>query len=225
MTHFTPRIPTAIFSLGLIILLAGCSGMEKLKTENEGLKKQVGELEQVKKDYSDKLSSAERRSAQDQARLKEEMEQLRADLTQKLEQQISENKALVQKVEDLTVVTLGEEALFGSGLADLTKSGAQTINKIAEALANYPGYHLRIEGHTDDKPVGNNLKPKFASNWELSTARATAVVRYMIYGLNIDPQRVSAAGYAQYRPAADNSTKEGRAANRRIRAVIFKEMQ
>jgi chemotaxis protein MotB len=96
---------------------------------------------------------------------------------------------------------------------------------IAEALEDYPAYHLRIEGHTDDKPVSKNLKTTFASNWELSTARATAVVRYMIYGLKVDPQRLSAVGYAQYRPAADNSTKEGRATNRRIRAVVFKEIE
>ena len=225
MKTITSPFTTTAFCLGLVLLMSGCSGMEKLETENANLKNQVNELEQVKKDYSDKLASSEQRSEQEQANLKKELEQLRSELNQKLEQQIRENQALIQKVEDLTIITLGEESLFGSGLADLTQSGAKTIDKIAEALAGYPSYHLRIEGHTDDKPIGNTLKPKFASNWELSTARATAVVRYMVYGLNIDPQRLSAAGYAQYRPAADNSTKEGRATNRRIRAVIFKEVQ
>ncbi len=219
------RSAKMIFLAGLILLLAGCSGMDKLKTENASLKTQVEELEQVKKDYSDKLTASQQSSAQEQARLREEMEQLRADLNEKLQQQIEENQALVQKIDDLTIITLGEASLFGSGQADLTRSGAKTIRAIADALEEYPGYHLRIEGHTDDRPVSKNLKPTFMSNWELSTARATAVVRYMIYGLQIDPQRLSAAGYAQYRPAADNSTREGRATNRRIRAVIFKEME
>lgn len=222
MTTRSMYTTKSVFSLGIIFLLAGCSGMEKLETENASLKTQVTELEQVKKDYGDKLTSSQRKSEQEQARLKAEMEQLRADLNQKLQQQISENQALVQKVEDLTVVTLGEKAMFGSGLADLTPFGSQTISKMAEALANYPDYHIRIEGHTDNKPVGKNLKAQFASNWELSTARATAVVRFMIYGLQIDPQRLSAAGYAQYRPAAENDTAEGRALNRRIRVVVFK---
>lgn len=213
-----------IYIAGLALLLAGCSGMEKLKTENASLKQQVSELEQIKKDYSDKLSSAQRISEEEKARIREEMERMRADLSQKLEQQISENQALIQKIDELTVISLAEESLFGSGQADLTQAGAATISKIAEALAEYPTYHLRIEGHTDDKPIGKNLKSKFASNWELSTARATSVVRYMIYGLQLDPQRLSAAGFAQYRPAADNSTTEGRATNRRIRAVIFKEV-
>jgi chemotaxis protein MotB len=225
MTNRIPPITITIFGLGLLFLVTGCSGMKQLETENASLKNQVSELEQVKKDYSDKLASSERHSEQEQARLRAEMEQLRADLNQKLEQQISEKNALVQKVDDLTVITLGESAMFGSGLADLTPSGTETINKIAETLNDYPGYHLRVEGHTDDRSIGKNLKPKFSSNWELSTARATAVVRYMIYGLKIEPERLSAAGYAQYRPASDNSTKEGRAMNRRIRVVIFKEMQ
>ena len=225
MTIRTQPIATIAFGLGLLFLVTGCSGMKQLETENASLKNQVSELEQIKKDYSDKLTSSERHSEQEQARLRAEMEQLRADLNQKLEQQISENQALVQKVSDLTVITLGETALFGSGLADLTPAGAETVNKIAETLKDYPGYHLRVEGHTDNRAIGKNLKTKFSSNWELSTARATAVVRYMIYGLQIAPERLSAAGYAQYRPASDNNSKEGRAMNRRIRAVVFKEME
>ena len=225
MMNFTRRINYTVFCLGLVVFLAGCSGMKKLETENAGLKKQVGELEQIKKDYSDKLASSEQQSKQEQARLREEMEQLRIDLSLKLEKQISENHALVQKVESLTVITLGESAMFGSGLADLTISGSNTIRKIAATLSDYPGYHIRIEGHTDARPVGKVLKTKFASNWELSTARATAVIRFMIYGLQIDPQRLSATGFAQYRPASENDTEAGRAMNRRIRVVIFKEMK
>lgn len=225
MMNLTHRISYSIFCLSLVVFLAGCSGMKKLETENYKLLQQVNELEQVKKDYSDKLATSEQQSKQEQARLREEMEQLRIDLSQKLEKQIDKNNALVQKVENLTIVTLGESAMFGSGIADLTKSGSETIRKIASTLSDYPGYHIRIEGHTDARPVGKVLKTKFASNWELSTARATAVIRYMIYGLQIDPQRLSATGFAQYRPASENDTEEGRAMNRRIRAVIFKEME
>ena len=219
---FHPSIKKTAVFLSLAVLVSGCSGMQKLETENADLKKQVSELEQVKKDYSDQLSATQRLSEQEKSQLRSEMAQLRADLTAKLDKQIQEKEALVQKVNDLTVITLGESVLFGSGIADLTPSGADVISKIAASLNDYPGYHVRIEGHSDDKPIGKNLKDKFTSNWELSTARATAVVRYMIYGLNIDPQRLSAAGYAQYRPTADNSTKEGRAQNRRVEFRIFK---
>jgi chemotaxis protein MotB len=199
--------------------------MQKLETENADLKKQVSELEQVKKDYSDQLAASKRLSEQEQERLRSEMDRLRADLTEKLNKEIQEKEALVQKVNDLTVITLGENVLFGSGIADLTPDGADVIAKIAASLNEYPGYHVRVEGHTDDKPIGKNLKAKFASNWELSTARATAVIHYMIFGLNVDPKRLSAVGYAQYRPQADNSTPQGRAQNRRIRVVVFKELE
>lgn len=205
-----------------LLLTTGCSGMKKLEDENTSLKKQVSELEQVKNDYADKLQAAERMSAAEQEKLRSEMDRMRADLTSKLNDEIRQNEVLVQKLDALTIITIGEEALFGSGIADLTLDGAKTIDKIAETLNQYPGYHIRIEGHTDDVPIGKTLKDKYASNWELSTDRAGSVIRYMIYGLKVAPERLSAAGFAHYRPAADNGTKEGRAQNRRIRAVVFK---
>lgn len=211
-----------IFLAVMILVLSGCAGMEKLENENAQLKQQVGELEQVKKDYADKLSSTQQMSEQEKARMREEMERMRADLNRQLEEQIREKEALVQKLDDLTVITIGEEALFGSGIADLTTEGSQTIAKLAATLNDYPGYQIRVEGHTDAKPIGKTLKATFASNWELSTARATSVVRFMIYGLQVEPERLSAVGYAQYRPVADNTSKEGRAQNRRIRLVVFK---
>ena len=214
----------ALTALPALLLVSGCSGMQKLETENADLKKQVSELEQVKKDYADKLRETEQLSEQEKTQLRNEADRMRADLNRQLEEQIKEKEVLVQKLDALTVISIGEEALFGSGIADLTPDGAKTIDKIAATLNDYPGYQLRIEGHTDDKPIGKNLKDKYASNWELSTARATAVVRYLIYGLNMDPARLSATGFAQYRPVADNDTKEGRAQNRRIRAVVFKQL-
>ena len=218
----------SILVLGLLpvaLLATGCSGMKKLETENAALKQQVSELEQVKKDYADKLSAAEQLSQQEKMQQQEEMDRMRSDLNQQLQDLIQEKEVLVQKLDALTIISIGEESLFGSGLSDLTPAGAETIDKITATLNQYPGYHVSVEGHTDDKPIGKTLKDKYASNWELSTARATSVVRYMIYGLNMAPERLSAAGYAQYRPAADNSTKEGRAQNRRIRVIVFKEVQ
>ena len=140
-----------------------------------------------------------------------------------MEQQIKDNKALIRKVEDLTIIEVGDSALFATGQADLTREGARIIRKMTEVLVQYEGYHTRVEGHTDSLPIGQELKSKFASNWELSSARATSVVRYMIYGLEMDPNRLSAVGYAKYRPASSNDSPEGRAQNRRIRMVVFKE--
>lgn len=150
------------------------------------------------------------------------MKEMQDTLNASLDEQIRQNNVLVQKLKDLTVIEIGEAALFASGQSDLTEQGAAVIRQLTKALREYPEYHIRVEGHTDSVPIGKNLKSRLASNWELSTARATAVVRYMRDVLGVDPARSSAAGYAQYRPVAGNDTKEGRAKNRRVRMVVFK---
>ena len=150
---------------------------------------------------------------------------MRSQLSADLESQIQQNNALVEQVQDLTVIEIGEGALFGSGDADLTPGGAGVIDDITGTLLQFPGYHVRVEGHTDSVPIGEDLKARFESNWELSTARATTVIRYMIYGLQMDPSRLSAVGYAQFRPAASNDTLQGRAQNRRIRVVVFQTVE
>ncbi len=76
--------------------------------------------------------------------------------------------------------------------------------------------HIYVEGHTDDRDISGALAERFPSNWELSTARATRVVRLLAADSGIDPERLTASGYAEHRPVASNETEEGRAANRRI---------
>jgi chemotaxis protein MotB len=77
-----------------------------------------------------------------------------------------------------------------------------------------------IEGHTDNVPIGANIKDKYQSNWELSSGRACSVLRYMYWKHKMDPERLSAVGYGEHRPVADNDTLEGRAKNRRVTIVI-----
>jgi chemotaxis protein MotB len=208
----------------MVPLLAGC-GMKQLRGENEQLKLEVDNLKQVERDYSDSLQRLQVLSAAEIAKMREEMDTMRKELNERLEQKDRENSILVQKNKDLTVIVIGEAELFGSAQAELTKHGAGIIEKLSGVLNDYPGYQVRVEGHTDSAPIGAKLKSTFASNWELSTARATHVIRYMIYGLKVAPERLSAVGYAHYRPIGDNATKEGRAKNRRIRMVVFKSIE
>jgi chemotaxis protein MotB len=90
------------------------------------------------------------------------------------------------------------------------------IKRIAEVLTQY-GLDMRVEGHTDDVPIHN---AQFASNWDLSTARAMAVAMMLLNESGVDPKRISIAGYAQYHPSAGNDTPEGRRANRRVDIVV-----
>jgi chemotaxis protein MotB len=115
------------------------------------------------------------------------------------------------------VISLREVGFFDSGSATLRKSSEQAFARIAELLRQYP-CNVRVEGHTDNVPIHT---VHFASNWELSTARATEVIRKFILQYGFAPERLSAAGYGEYHPAAANTSEDGRRMNRRIDLVIL----
>jgi len=115
------------------------------------------------------------------------------------------------------VISLHELGFFDSGEAKLLPGAADKIKRIASVLMQY-GLNMRVEGHSDNVPIHNAA---FASNWDLSTARATAVAMMLLNESGFDPQRMSIAGYAQYHPSASNDTPEGRRANRRVDIVVL----
>lgn len=106
---------------------------------------------------------------------------------------------------------------FTSGAAHMKASSQGALDRIA-ALLRGRDYRLRVEGHTDSTPIHT---AQFSSNWELSTARATEIVRLLIARDGFPPERLSAAGYAQYHPVASNTTAEGRGNNRRVDIVVL----
>jgi chemotaxis protein MotB len=115
------------------------------------------------------------------------------------------------------IISLGEGGVFDSGSDEIKPKGRELLDKIAASLGSV-GNHIRVEGHTDNVPIRNS---RFPSNWELSTARATGVLSYLIDKFGFRPELLSAAGYAEYRPVASNDTMEGRACNRRVDIVIL----
>jgi chemotaxis protein MotB len=115
------------------------------------------------------------------------------------------------------ILSLPEEAAFAVASSDVSGEARQMVDRIAAAVAPTPN-SIRIEGHTDDVPIRTS---RFQSNWELSTARASAVVEYLVTTSGVAPARLSAAGYAEFHPRVPNDTPENRAANRRIDIVIL----
>jgi chemotaxis protein MotB len=115
------------------------------------------------------------------------------------------------------VISLGEGGFFDSGSDQLKPEGLVLLDKIATGLTSSPNL-IHVEGHTDNVPISN---PRFPTNWELSTARSTAVVAYLITQFGFAPNRLTAAGYSQYRPVAVNDTEEGRARNRRVDIIVL----
>jgi len=119
----------------------------------------------------------------------------------------------------LVVTIVSDKVLFEPGQAELRPEGRDVVDKLAAAIGRLPN-KLAVEGHTDNVPISG----RYASNWELSTARATTVLRELIERHGIAPARLSAAGYADERPVASNDTPEGRGANRRVELVVLADV-
>ncbi|MGC2474161.1 MAG: response regulator [Candidatus Sulfotelmatobacter sp.] len=144
---------------------------------------------------------------------------LQAELQQALQHEIKMHTvALHREVEGL-VISLREFGFFDSGSANLRPEALPALDRIASILA-VRTCRLRIEGHTDNVPIHTS---QMASNWELSTARSTELVRLLIVRYGFSPERLSAAGYAEYHPIASNDSPQGRAQNRRVDVVILSE--
>ena len=120
-------------------------------------------------------------------------------------------------------VNILDRVMFDSGEAELKPAGAAVLRKVAAVLAQHPNIKVHVIGHTDNVPIRPAARSRFPSNWELSTARATAAVRFLTENAGVDPRRLGAVGYGEFRPVADNTTPEGRARNRRIAITILSE--
>ncbi|MFT6625669.1 MAG: chemotaxis protein MotB [Cycloclasticus sp.] len=130
---------------------------------------------------------------------------------------LSQLKDRVEVIEEKNLIKLAmsDSILFFPADATLSLSGEQVLDEIAVMLKQR-SWHILVEGHTDNQPIST---PRYLSNWELSSARATSVTRYLI-GRGIRPQRLSAIGYADTRPLVDNDDEQGRSKNRRVAIVL-----
>ena len=117
-------------------------------------------------------------------------------------------------------VGLVDKILFDSGEAAVSKRGEEVLARVGAVLATIDDKQIQVSGHTDKTPISDKLATQFPSNWELSTARATNVVRFLSEKAGVPPQRLVASGYAEYHPIANNKTAAGRARNRRIEILL-----
>ena len=143
------------------------------------------------------------------------------DLTKSLQAQIEKGDIKIKQVRDRLTINMVEKVLFNSGQAQVKPEGLKVLKKVADVLKTVNDKQIRIEGHTDNVPIGEKLRQKFPTNWELSTGRATNVVRYFIEQGGVNRENLEAVGFADTRPVADNETDEGRTENRRIEIVLF----
>lgn len=143
--------------------------------------------------------------------------ELRKELEAALAPEIRRHELSISTGRDGLIISLREFGFFDSGSASLRPDAVPAFSKLAAILAENQ-FLLRVEGHTDNVPIHN---PRFHSNWELSTARATETIRLFLTEFRLDPSRISAAGYAEYHPVTSNATVEGRSVNRRVDIVVL----
>lgn len=168
------------------------------------------------------LLEAQRMAEAERDRIAAEAEQLRVSLTDELDAARLENITVQKARADNSIpLRLGNADFFETGSARLTKAGGEKLTQLAKIIHSYHDRRIVVEGHTDDVPIGPTLLSRYASNWELSVARAAAAVRHMQRETDIDPVNLSAAGYGEYKPVGDNSTAEGRQQNRRVEVVLY----
>lgn len=168
------------------------------------LLKAVDELSTTKKKLEQAKVEAEKKSTEYE------------DLAGALRGEIDAGRVELSELRGRMTVKMKDRILFASGSATIGRDGKLALEAVADALRGVKGKTIRVEGHTDDVPTGGGA---FPTNWELSTARALAVVRFL-QETGLDPTRLAAAGYGEYQPVAPNDTPEGRSLNRRIEIVL-----
>jgi len=189
-------------------------------TELDALKKQIAALTQEK----DALNQEKEKALREKEKSVAEMKKTYDSLMGEMNSEIKKGEITITQLKDKLSVNLVEQILFDSGSAEIKKDGKKVLERVAEILKKVADKQVRVEGHTDNVPIGPRLQDRFPSNWELSAARATNVAKYL-QDKGIDPKLLSACGYSQYRPVALNDTDEGKAKNRRIEiALIPKEI-
>jgi len=167
---------------------------------------------------SNKLNEAEAR-IRELTEEKETAAKTQHSLQDEMRRALESKEVTISELRGKLTVNILDRILFESGEADLKTEGQQILEKIAGVLGQHTNRQVHVIGHTDDVPI----RRKFASNWELSTARATAAVRFLQERAGFDPRRLGALGYGEFHPVAPNTTAEGRAKNRRIEVVILPE--
>lgn len=122
------------------------------------------------------------------------------------------------------IIRFPDNVLFDSGSADIKKAALDSLTAIGNVLdkKEYQASNIRVEGHTDNVPINTSRYP---SNWELSTARSTNVIKYLISNVSIDPNRLAASGYGEYHPIAGNTDNIGKAKNRRVDIVVLSTIE
>jgi len=208
----------SFFVLCGFFLLSGCTYIQKsrradeLEAENANLKYRISQLQK------EKVKAVES-AVEDKDRELSELERAKLELEGALKKEIGEYKARLNMTERGLVITFVSEVLFDSGKDQIKYDGRPALQKVSEVLnRDVPSSEVAIEGYTDNDPIKHS---GWKTNWELSSARALAVLHYLVDECKVKPQRLSANGYGEFRSVAPNDSVQNKQKNRRVEIVIM----
>jgi chemotaxis protein MotB len=228
-------------SLGLsLLLVSSCVSKNKyvelenksnetqaqLEQDKRNLQTEISKLQSENNRLSDTIEGLkmELRQEKNAVQQKEgeisELERTRREIESSLKDQIAQKDIKLEEIEGKLKVTFVDKILFDSGSIMIKPKGKEVLLKLADSFRDNEAQNIVVEGHTDEVQIGAALLDRFPTNWELSTARATAVVRFLQEKGNIKPERLTASGFSFYQPVATNDTPEGRKQNRRIEIIL-----
>jgi chemotaxis protein MotB len=212
------KIKLFIMIILTVFTMSGCAYIQKakrtddLELENANLRNRIAQMEKDKTKEVKKVSEQKDRELS-------ELERAKRELEESLKKEIGEYKAKLQMTERGLVITFVSEIFFDSGKDKVKEDGKGTLDKVAEVLnRDVPNSAVAVEGHTDNDPIKYS---GWKSNWELSSARALAVLHYLVDECKVEPQRLSANGYGEFHPVALNDSTQNKQKNRRVEIVIL----
>jgi len=229
----TRKIHIAIAVLATAFITSGCVSTGTFEKMQAGKNEEIKTLQQQKTDLEQQKAALE----QDNSALKQQIasheqqntallaasqqrQQQYDALVKGLSREVEKGQLQVRQYKDMLTVDLAEQIFFDSGRATLKAGGKDVLKKVGEALKGYENKIIRVVGYTDNVPVAKSLQGTYPTNWELSVARATNVVRFL-QDAGVPPERMVASGKGEYDPIATNDTPEGRQKNRRIEIMLI----
>lgn len=192
---------TLVLAAVAVLVSAGCSKKELIAQKDAQILDLQGDVSQLQADL-------------------DEQKRMNADLDRQLASLQDEKRVWLVEKDNLTQITLDGAATFATASADLTAEGRSIIDQIWGVVQQYPSRMILVEGHADARPIAPGYRWKYASNWELSSARAHAVLHYLMDTHDAEPARLAAVGYGENEPVTDDPSPAGLAQNRRVVITI-----
>ncbi|MDZ7361694.1 MAG: OmpA family protein [candidate division KSB1 bacterium] len=192
-----------------------------LKNEKTELAARMQSLETRAADLAKQLEESIAKTSKEKEEEIQRLNSAHEQLVRELQAEIQNKEIQITQLADRLSVSLVDKILFPSGEAEITPAGLKVLERVGNIIKNVQDKIIRVEGHTDNVPIHPRLQKQFPTNWELSTARATNVVRFLQDKVGMDPARLHAVGLSEFHPIATNETASGRSQNRRIEIALL----